>query len=246
MNTATASCPPFWTEDPAILLRQAHDFFPFHAAARRCTTTALNSLTRFGLYLGIVLAVFGANLRYFLISVGIAIIAAAAYSGMKIKGTVRENEAFSNIGVRSASRDNYEKFPEDELITGSDAADEYVEDIIGSKARTGPTGVNPFMNVLLTEIGDNPMRPPAQNGETLKRQFSNVFQDRVYGDAGDVFQKTQNQRVWVVQPNTSIPNDQESFQNWLFRVPGRSCKEGNALACKPATDGGALTWINQS
>jgi hypothetical protein len=246
MNMATTSCPPFWTEDPAILLKQAHDFFPFHAAARRCTTTALNSLTRFGIYLGIILTIVGANISYIFISVGIALIAAAAYSGMKMKGSVRNDEAFSNLGVRSASRNNYQKFPEEELIVGSDAADEYVEDVIGSKTRTGPTGVNPFMNVLLTEIGDNPMRPPAKNGEFMKRQFSNVFQDRIYGDAGDVFQKTQNQRIWAVQPNTSIPNDQESFQNWLFRVPGRTCKEGNVRACKTATDGGSVTWLNQA
>ena len=243
MSTTTNSCPPFWTEDPAILLKQAHDFFPFHAAARRCTTTALNSFTRFGIYLGIILTVVSANFSYMFIGVGIAIIAAAAYSGMKTNGSVRE-EAYTNLGVRSASSRDYKKFPEDGLLVGSDAADEYVEDIIGSKERTGPTGANPFMNVLLTEIGDNPMRPPAKGVEFMKRQFSNEFQDRIYGDAGDVFQKTQNQRVWAVQPNTSVPNDQESFQNWLFRTPGRTCKEGNSRACKTATDGGSLTWIN--
>jgi hypothetical protein len=130
-------------------------------------------------------------------------------------------------------------------VEGSDAADEYIPDIIGSKKRTEPTGANPFMNVLLNEIGDDPMKPPAQDGEFLKRQFSNVFKDRIYNDPGDVFQKTQDQRVWVVQPNTSIPNDQESFQNWLFRVPGRTCKEGNARACVPATNGGTVAWLGQ-
>lgn len=236
------SCPIFWTEDPRILLTEAADFFPFHKRAQQCTTTALNSFTRFGLYLGILLAFLTSEWSYLLLGVGIAIVAAAAYNGMKTKGILREG--FQSNKTNKTSTGLLEKFPEDGLVAGSDAADEYVNDVIGTKVKTQPTAANPFMNVLLTEIGDNPMRPPAQNGEFLKRQFSNVFQDRVYGDASDVFQKTQNQRTWAVQPITSIPNDQESFQNWLYRTPGRTCKEGNAKACRSASEGGTLTWLN--
>lgn len=231
------SCPPFWTEYPQILLQEASDFFPFHKKAQQCTTVALNSFTRFGVYLGILLAFITRDWNYLLLGVGIAVIAAAAYHGMKTKGNIRE-------GFKE-SQDTplvLPKFPEEGLVAGLAAADGYVNDVIGSIGRTEPTAANPFMNVLLTEIGDNPMRPPAQNGEFLKRQFSNVFQDRVYGDPGDVFQKTQNQRTWAAQPITSIPNDQESFQNWLYRTPGRTCKEGNASVCIPATEGGQLTW----
>ncbi len=239
------SCPVFWTEDPRILLSEASDFFPFHKGAQRCTTTALNSFTRFGVYLGILLAFITTDWNYLLLSVGLAIIAAAAYHGMKTKGNLREG--FQSKGSKAATQSTtplqLEKFPEDGLVPGSDAADEYVNDVIGTRARTEPTAANPFMNVLLTEIGDNPMRPPAENGEFLKRQFSQVFQG-VYGDPGDVFQKTQNQRTWAVQPITSIPNDQDSFQNWLFRTPGRTCKEGNARACTSATEGGTVTWLN--
>lgn len=237
------SCPVFWTDDPTILMKEAADFFPFHKGAQRCTTTALNSFTRFGVYLGVLLAFITRDWNYLLLSVGIAIVAAAAYHGMKSKGNLREGFQ-SRTGTQSVTPLQLEKFPEDGLVPGSDAADEYVNDVIGSNERTKPTAANPFMNVLLTEIGDNPMRPPAENGEFLKRQFSSVFQDRVYGDPGDVFQKTQNQRTWAVQPITSIPNDQESFQNWLFRTPGRTCKEGNARACTSATEGGNLTWLN--
>lgn len=236
------SCPTFWTEDPKILLQDAADFFPFHAKAKQCTTTALNSFTRFGLYLGIVLALLCGSTRYLLLSATIAIVAAATYHGMKSNGVLREG--FQTSQQKSPSS-MLPKFPEDGMLEGSDAAEEYVPDVIGSKDRTKPTGANPFMNVLLTEIGDNPLRPPAENGEFLKRQFSNVFKDRIYNDPGDVFQKTQDQRVWVVQPNTSIPNDQDSFQNWLFRVPGRTCKEGNARACVPATNGGTVAWLGQ-
>lgn len=231
-------CPAFWLEDPSVLWKEATDFFPFHAGAKKCTATALNSLTRFGLYLGLVLIVLTGRIAYLCLAVGIPLLAVAAYKGMEIRGNVRRTEAFQGT--------SYPSNPESNVILGPDVVDEYVDDVIGTQGRTLPTAANPFMNVLLTEIGDDPQRPPAKNGAFLKRQFSNIFQDRVYGDPNDVFQKSQNQRIWATQPITSIPNDQESFQNWLFRVPGRTCKEGNGAVCKPATDGSNYTYLSRA
>jgi hypothetical protein len=118
------------------------------------------------------------------------------------------------------------------LVKGIEAAGKPVADVIGQTNRTEPTAANPFMNVLVHEIGEDPTKPPAAK--------------RLYGDPTDVFQHSQNQRVWTVQPSTSIPNDRESYQNWLYRVPGRTCKEGNSQVCKTATDGSVLPWISQA
>ena len=243
---SASTCPAFWTEDPMILVKESYDFFPFHEGARKCTTTALNSFTRFGIYLGVILTMFGGSLMYLTISVAIAIAAMAAYYGMKSRGIIREG-----FVIQSSKPDVVFSMPgvtpePAHMVKGIDAAGKPVSDVIGQQTRTEPTAANPFMNVLLTEIGDNPMRPPAENGEFLKRQFSNEFQERVYGDPSDVFQKSQNQRIWAVEPATSIPNDRDSFQNWLYRVPGRTCKEGNTRICKTGTDGGSLTWINEA
>lgn len=241
-----AKCPQFWTEDPSVLLKEAYDFFPFHEKAQQCTTTALNSFTRFGIYLGILLALMTTKMTYILLGVGIAILAAAGYYGMKNKDILREGFAPGSAMQPAGVAPTYKEVPESNVVTGSDAAGRVVEDVIGKTTRTGPTAANPFMNVLLAEIGDNPQRPPAQDGSFLKRQFSEQFTDKVYGDPSDVFQKSQNQRVWNVQPITSVPNDQESFQNWLFRTPGRTCKEGNTRACKTGTEGGQITWLSQA
>ena len=102
------------------------------------------------------------------------------------------------------------------------------------------------MNVLVNEVKDMPLKPPAVEVDTpeMARAMSDVFQTRMYGDPTDVFQHNQSQRTWVVQPSTSIPNDRDSFQNWLYRVPGKTCKEGNSAACMPATDGGPVAWLS--
>lgn len=225
---------------------ESYDFFPFHEGARKCTTTALNSFTRFGLYLGILMVIVRGNLMYLSISIAIGIAAMASYYGMQSRGILQEG-----FVVQSSKPDVVFSMPgvvpePANFVKGIEAAGKSVSDIIGQQPRTEPTAANPFMNILLTEIGDNPMRPPAENGEFLKRQFSNEFQERVFGDPSDVFQHTQNQRSWSVQPSTSIPNDRDSFQNWLYRTPGKTCKEGNTRICKTGTDGGVLPWINQS
>ena len=60
----------------------------------------------------------------------------------------------------------------------------------------------------------------------------------------DVFGKTQGQRQFVSMPSTTIPNDVDSYQKWLYKIPGKTCKEGGREACLPGTDGGALPWMN--
>jgi hypothetical protein len=48
-------------------------------------------------------------------------------------------------------------------------------------------------------------------------------------------------------PSTSIPNDRESYQNWLYRTPGKTCKEGNMDACTTVgTDGSQLVFLSSN
>jgi hypothetical protein len=113
-------------------------------------------------------------------------------------------------------------------------------------AETYPTSRNPFMNVLLDEIKYNPTRPPAgdiQNPVTAK-SLDDFFRVQFTSDPTDVFGKTQSQRQFITMPSTTIPNDADSYQNWLYRIPGKTCKEGGREACLPGTDGGQLTWLN--
>jgi len=241
-------CAHFWAEQPSILWQEWTDFFPFGAAAKRCTSTALNSFTRFGLYLGILLAVLYRNGMYLGISLGLAAIAVAAFYGMKTRGVLREGFSSAD-GSETIVTPTFERnagTPDPHLVGGIGAADKPVADVIGITDRTLPTGPNPFMNLLVNEVKDNPTKPPAANVDNpeMARSLSDEFATRMYGDPTDVFQHTQDQRVWATMPITSIPNDQGSFANWLYRVPGRTCKEGNNAACFSGTEGGVVTWLS--
>jgi len=113
---------------------------------------------------------------------------------------------------------------------------------------TYPTDRNPFMNVLLDEIKYNPTRPAAAEiGEkNVKITLDDFFHVEFTSDPTDVFGRTQSQRQFITMPSTTIPNDQHSYQNWLYKIPGKTCKEGGREACLPGTDGGKLPWVNFS
>ncbi len=111
---------------------------------------------------------------------------------------------------------------------------------------TLPSARNPFMNVLIDEIKYNPTRPVAASvlDPSVKVTLDDFFRTEFNADPTDVFGRSQSQRQFVTMPSTSIPNDQGSYQNWLYKIPGKTCKEGGREACLPGTDGGALPWLN--
>ena len=113
---------------------------------------------------------------------------------------------------------------------------------------TPPTSRNLFMNVLLDEIKYNPDRPEAApvNNPTVKQTLDDYFRVQWFSDPTDVFGKNQSQRQFVTQPSTTVPNDQGAFADWLYRIPGKTCKEGGREACLAGTDGGPIPWLNQA
>lgn len=110
---------------------------------------------------------------------------------------------------------------------------------------TPPTARNLFMNVLLDEIKYNPGRPEAApvDNPTVKQTMDDYFRVQWFSDPTDVFGKNQSQRQFVTQPSTTVPNDQGAFADWLYKIPGKTCKEGGRN-CLAGTDGGPIPWLN--
>lgn len=212
----------------------AKEFFPFTAHDQRCTASALNSFTRFGIYLGVLLAALRMEPAWLLVGVAFAAFAVGAWLYMGKHGAVREG--FALLGGPNT---------EAPVVEASAVDQTYVPDVVGDSAgRTQPTAANPFMNVLISEISDNPYRNPAANVQSVRvrAELDDYFQTMFASDPGDVFQHTQSQRQWVTQPATTIPNDQEAYMNWLYRTPGQSCKEGNQSVCVFDTGDAKLPW----
>jgi len=88
------------------------------------------------------------------------------------------------------------------------------------------------MNPSIADITDNPERPRACNvtSNEVQQSIDSNFNQRVFQDVSDVFNKQASQREFYTVPNTAIPNDQGGFAQWLYGT-GKTCKEGNGMQC---------------
>jgi hypothetical protein len=115
-----------------------------------------------------------------------------------------------------------------------------LESVLKSEFKEG-TKRNPFSNVLLTEIMDEPDRkaaPPAFNPDVdeqitkdVKRsvQFMNPeiknSSKQLFGDLYEEFNLDQSNRVFFSTANTKIANDQGAFAQFLYNDLKYSAKE---------------------
>jgi len=86
---------------------------------------------------------------------------------------------------------------------------------------TMPTAENPFMNVLLTEIKDNPDREDAAptGRRDVKRKINEAFAKTsdLYMDTSDVFDQAQAMRTFHTLQSAKVPNDQDGFLKWMTK-----------------------------
>jgi hypothetical protein len=98
---------------------------------------------------------------------------------------------------------------------------------------TLPTSNNPFMNVLNHEIVDKPERPPAASHSdiNIRTEVDKYFNENLFKDADDVWNKGNSQRQFYTTPNTTIPNDQAGAANWFYEGVNKVCKDGDLEMC---------------
>ena len=173
----------------------------------------INSITRFSLYLSILLYLISGNYLYLYIFLGTIIITYLVY-------IFNEKEFFRNDGYDNI--DNIDDL-DDETISN--------EDNIGKKDCKKPTQDNPLMNPI---IGENPYKNKGacniENNKILEK-IDKKFCDRLFQDTSTIFNNRANQRSFYTVPNTGPVNDQTGFANWLYKTPV-SCDLGEDMLLK--------------
>lgn len=106
---------------------------------------------------------------------------------------------------------------------------------------TMPTKENPFMNVLLTEIADEPDREDAAptNRRDVKAEIQKAFQKTsdLYMDTTDLFDQTQAMRTFHTLQSAKVPNDLDGFKAWL----AKGLDEPDHSSAAPARHGKILS-----
>jgi hypothetical protein len=92
-----------------------------------------------------------------------------------------------------------------------------------------PTYDNPFMNATLNDYANNPNRPPAcdNSDKMVRSQIDKKFFRNVLRDVDDLYGVGYSQRQFYTTASTTIPNNQDAFAKWLYKMP-ETCKENQA------------------
>jgi hypothetical protein len=106
---------------------------------------------------------------------------------------------------------------------------ESFENILNIRTCTKPNSNNPFMNPLPF---DNRLRDSACDAIKPSNQLKieTEYNKHCIKDISDIWNHNSGRREFYTVANTTYPNDQGAFANWLYRT-GPSCKEGNGAQC---------------
>lgn len=200
---------PFWLQQPSILVAR-HRLSEFYPDSDLSVDEQLNAITRMIIYLGVLLFIVSGQLSsFFLVAVGMAAVVFIQEHGRSLLDRRQENF------ISAYRRERL--LPNDYPIRVSNRGE----------VCQAPTRENPFMNVLLSDYAQNPARPAACDlaDPAVREQVKDIFNDRLYLDIDDIWEKRNSQRQFVTQPNTQIPNDRETFAKWCYDTRNHSCRE---------------------
>lgn len=103
---------------------------------------------------------------------------------------------------------------------------DYVEPFeIKEKTKRKSTKNNPMMNLSISDYGKG--ERGIANTEDIHIE-ENLVSD-LYKDIGDLSNKQCFERNFYTMPVTTVPNDQGSFANWLYKTD--TCKSGDMEEC---------------
>lgn len=102
------------------------------------------------------------------------------------------------------------------------------------KKCTVPTHHNPYMNIMPFGAASDP--PPAcdVSSAVTKAEASSCFEDNLYRDVDDVFNRRASSHAFYTMPNTQTPSDQGAFARWCYGMPP-TFKEGG-IAYRASSD----------
>ena len=217
----------FWFNNPSILLDKDHfmDVIP----NGNKLALKLNAITRLIILITIVSFGFTRSLRV-LISAGITLCAIVIIYKIKMKKKLKD-DLNKNVLKEGFANSKLSKTP-----VNNESSNDFVT----------PTTQNPLMNVLLTDIADNPTRSAAAPSfnpkieEKINKSVKNKSEDsRLFLDLGDNINFESSMQRFYTTANTRVGNDQTAFAKYCYgEMP--SCKEGDELQCTKNN----ARWIN--
>ena len=212
----------FWSNDPTILFNKDY-IFELWPTTSMCYEQKLNAISRLIILLTILGYILTMSKRVLAVGVITLLVIFILYNMRKQKLTKDMLENFEVQGNEVTGMfDNKPKSFVNPVTLDAVLRTEFKE---GNKK-------NPFSNVLLTQINDDPNRkaaPPSFNVDVdeditknVKRAVQMMNPDikntnkQLFGDLWQQFELDQSNRVFYSTPNTRVANDQGAYGQYLY------------------------------
>jgi len=235
----------FWSNEPTVLFNKNY-IFELWPTTNMCYAQKMNAITRLIIIITILGYILTMSKR--IIFVGILTIAVIFILFKMRKPKITRdmlNEGFSVQGNEVTGLFNKSSNSIVNPVT--------LDTILKTDFKEG-NKKNPFSNVLLTQINDDPNRksaPPSFNvdvDEDITKNVKRAVQmmnpeikntnKQLYGDLWEQFELDNSNRVFYSTPNTRVENDQSAFAQFLYNDLKYSGKE--------STPEGAITRVADS
>jgi hypothetical protein len=222
----------FWTNDPTVLFNKEY-LFELWPTTNMCYEQKLNAITRLVILITILGFISTTSTRILVVGFLTLAVIFALFSMRKQKITNQMlNEGFNVQGneVTGMFDKNHASYVNPVTL----------DTVLKTEFKEG-TKKNPFSNVLLTQINDDPERksaPPSFNVDVDEDITSNVKKavqmmnpgikntnKQLYGDLWQQFELDQSNRAFFSTANTRVENDQSAYAQFLYNDMKYSGKE---------------------
>ena len=236
---------PFWTRSPSILMNKNY-ILELWPVSSMCYEAKLNAISRLVIIICILGYISTMNIKFILIGIiTLAVIIWVYTNRLGVK------EGLENTNTKPTENTNTNTKPTENIDDKGKNEEKKIIDpltlqsMLKSNFSKG-TPKNPFSNVLLTDIMDNPDKKPAEPSfnpdvydditentklmvQSLNPGIKNVNR-QLFGSLIDQFDLERSNRQFVSNANTRVTNDQGAFANYLYGdMP--SCRNGDGNAC---------------
>lgn len=179
----------------------------------------INSITRFSLYLSILLYLVTGNYLYIYIFVITVIVFYLVY----VFGGKEMFEGF----MQSNSQNNISESVSEPVSVPSQSTSTTETTTVPKIPCKEPTNNNPLMNLMTTDNYHKSLPACINSEEDIKSKIDDNFKQNLYLDTNTIYNNRTNQRSFYTMPNTQPANDQTAFAKWLYHIP-ISCEESKS------------------
>jgi hypothetical protein len=222
----------FWSNDPTVLFNKEY-ILELWPTTNMCYEQKLNSITRLVILITILGYILTMSERVLLVG-GLTLAVVFVLFNMRKQKITKEmlNEGFKVQGNEVTGM--FDKKPASYVNPVT------LDSVLKSEFKEG-TKKNPFSNVLLTQINDDPERksaPPSFNvdcDEDITKNIKRSVQmmnpgikntnQQLYGDLWQQFELDQSNRAFFSTANTRVENDQSAYAQFLYNDLKYSGKE---------------------